>query len=60
MFLDIGMGVLTAIAVTKLFLMPLTWSFIAAGIVFSLLVDIDFIFAKIGRSARKHCQAVNC
>jgi len=58
MFLDIGMGVLTAIAVTKLFLMPLTWSFIAAGIVFSLLVDIDFIFhlGKQGgtRNAHKH------
>lgn len=44
MFLDIGVGILLAIFVSKLFSLPLTASFLIGGIVFSLLVDIDYIF----------------
>ncbi len=58
MFLDIGVGILTAIFVSKLFTLSITTLFIIGGIVFSLLVDIDYFF-HLGRggttkNAHKH------
>lgn len=44
MFLDIGVGILAAILVSKLFSITLTYWFVAGGIVFALLMDADFIF----------------
>lgn len=44
MFLDIGVGILLAIFVSKLFSLPLTTGFLIGSIVFSLFVDIDCIF----------------
>lgn len=47
MFLDFGVGILSSILVSKLFFIPLTASFVLTGILFSVLVDIDFIIYMI-------------
>lgn len=44
MFLDIGVGVLLAIFSSEFFNLPLTGGFLTAGIIFSLLADIDYVF----------------
>lgn len=44
MFLDIGTGILISVFISKIFDFPLTWIFISAGIIFSLLMDVDFLF----------------
>ena len=44
MFLDIGAGILLAILTTELFNLPLTTAFLVGGIVFALLMDINYIF----------------
>jgi len=56
MFLDIGVGILIAILVSKIFALPLTLFLVFIGIVFSLLVDIDFIFhlKKGGNTKNAH------
>ncbi len=43
MFLDIGVGILLSIITSKLFGLPLTVAFVVAGIIFALLMDIDYI-----------------
>src|SRR5579884_137957 len=50
MLLDIGTGIISAIFLSQVFSIPLTWPFILAGIIFNLLPDIDFLihFAKGG------------
>lgn len=53
MFLDLGIGILMAMLVSGIFDFPLTLSFIAGGIVFSLLMDLDFLsHLKKGGSTR--------
>ena len=47
MLLDIGVGILIAIGVSKLFALPLTLFFVASGIFFSLLVDADALINLI-------------
>jgi len=58
MFLDIGVGILSAILASALFRQDLTPAFLAAGIVFALLPDVDFVFhfASGGdfKNAHKH------
>ncbi len=47
MLLDIGLGILIPIMLSKIFGSELTDSFLAFGILFSLLPDIDFIIHKL-------------
>ncbi len=47
MFLDIGLGILIPITLSKIFGFELSNSFIYFGILFSLLPDIDFIIHKL-------------
>ncbi len=47
MLLDIGLGILIPIALSKIFGFGLTNSFLAFGVIFSLLPDIDFIIHKL-------------
>jgi len=56
MFLDIGAGILLAILTTELFNLPLTTAFLVGGIVFALLMDINYIFhlGKGGSSKNIH------
>ena len=56
MLLDIGVGILLAILTNKLFSLPLSAIFLVGGVVFSLLMDIDYIFhlAKGGGSKNAH------
>ncbi|TAK96310.1 metal-dependent hydrolase [Patescibacteria group bacterium] len=44
MFLDIGVGILSAMFVSWHFDIPLTFWLVSAGIMFALLPDIDFVF----------------
>ncbi len=58
MLLDIGLGIISAIAISlKLGLYP-NWEFIAAGIFFSLLMDFDFLshlaFGGSAKNAYRH------
>lgn len=50
MLLDIGTGILSAMFLSHVFGIPLTWTFVLAGIIFNLLPDADFLihFAKGG------------
>ncbi len=55
MLLDIGIGIFSAIVVSKLFTLDLTPLFVGLGIAFALLPDIDFIYslAKNGHGNHK-------
>ncbi len=47
MFLDIGVGILVALFVGKVFALPVSAALVLVGILFSLLVDADFIIHKL-------------
>lgn len=49
MFLDAALGILNAIFVSKYFHIELTWYFVVAGIIFTLLPDIDSLLFFLGR-----------
>lgn len=44
MFLDIGLGIIYAILTSKIFDLELSNSLLIGGVIFSVLVDLDFIF----------------
>jgi membrane-bound metal-dependent hydrolase YbcI (DUF457 family) len=57
MLLDIGVGILSSIALSRFFNISLTPFFLTAGIVFTLLPDIDFLISpgkSIGRKGHEH------
>jgi len=54
MFLDIGVGILTAILVSNIFGLPLTAVFLLLGIIFSLLMDADFILHLVKTGTSKN------
>lgn len=56
MFLDIGLGIISSIIVSKLFHVGLSWGLIGLGIGFALMPDLDFIFylMKHGNSKSIH------
>lgn len=57
MALDIGIGIFSAIIVSKLFSVDLTPLLIGLGIAFALLPDIDFLYA-LGRRGWRDTHAV--
>src|SRR5581483_9803752 len=57
MFLDIGVGILVALLVGSLHGVKVSLSFIVAGIVFSLLPDLDFIISAIAHRSFKNGAA---
>jgi hypothetical protein len=54
MFLDIGLGILSAIFVSQSSGAPLTIWFIFAGILFALLPDIDFLIHIFQKKSHRH------
>ena len=58
MLLDVGLGVLVSIVVSRLFSFPLTPGFVVGSIVFAFLVDLDFLFhitrGSSHRNAHRH------
>ena len=54
MLLDIGIGILSAIVVSKTFAFTLTPLLVGLGIAFALLPDIDFIYTIVRRGLRDH------
>lgn len=44
MFLDIGVGIFTALFIGHIFDVPVTWLFIVASVAISLLPDIDILY----------------
>jgi hypothetical protein len=46
MFLDIGIGILAAVLVSKIFVLPLSLGLVFVGVIFALLPDLDFILYK--------------
>src|SRR3989344_6786031 len=60
MFLDIGLGIFAAMAVSALWDVPLTLAFAAVGACFALLPDLDFVFLAIRRrNALHHREGLN-
>jgi hypothetical protein len=65
MFLDIGVGILLSLKAAWLFQKELTPAIIAAGIVFALLPDMDFIFEFLkhgsvgGKVIREHRELLH-
>ena len=49
--LDIGWGIIAAIMVSKIGLLPLNWTMIAAAAAFALLPDVDFLLYAFRRDA---------
>ena len=56
MFLDIAIGILTAIGISEFFDMPLNALFVAGGILFALLPDIDYLFFCIRDGNQKYAH----
>lgn len=54
MFLDIGLGIFAAMAVSAWYDVPLTLLLAAAGIVLALLPDADFLFSVMRRRSAVH------
>ena len=54
MLFDIGVGILLAIITTEFFNLPLTVAFLIGGVVFSLLIDIDYVFYLGGGGSSKY------
>ncbi|OGF64609.1 hypothetical protein A2Z53_02565 [Candidatus Giovannonibacteria bacterium RIFCSPHIGHO2_02_42_15] len=55
MFLDIGVGILSSIFISWFFNLPLTFLLIIGGIVFALLMDVDFLFYVFqGKEVYRH------
>lgn len=59
MFLDIGLGIIFSVLVSKYFLFQLDWLFVLSGIFFALLPDSDFLIflskgGKAGKEAHFH------
>ena len=56
MFLDFGLGILSAVFLSRIFNMPLTPEFIWGGILFSVLMDADFFihFLRGGNNKNVH------
>jgi hypothetical protein len=52
MFLDIGVGILLSIFISKWFNLPLTHLFVFLGIIFSLLPDADFLYHLFKRGTK--------
>ncbi|MBI2454367.1 MAG: metal-dependent hydrolase [Parcubacteria group bacterium] len=54
MFLDFGLGILSAVLFSRIFSWPLQADFVMAGVVFSVLMDLDFfIYVLKNGSAHK-------
>ena len=51
MFLDLGLGILISILISKVMIIPLASKFIAAGALFSLMPDLD-VFVELAKRGR--------
>jgi hypothetical protein len=54
MFLDFGLGILSVIAVSEIFHLPITLWFLFWGIFFALLPDADFILHLLQKKSPHH------
>ncbi len=54
MLLDIGVGILSSVFLSRSFGIALNPLFLGAGIVFSLLPDVDFLIAFRKNAAKSH------